>query len=282
MMERHRGKNVIKKVKANGINLSYEERGSGEPLILIMGLGAPGSKWEPHTKVYEKYFRVIVLDNRGAGFSDKPVLEAYTTEQMAEDVTGLLDALNIKSAHIHGISLGGAIAQMVAINHPERVRSLVLTSTFARMDVVFRRAIELLRDTCGQTDGNTMNHLSQWIIYSHKFMNENENFIWEVEKNDIANNIMPMPVFAYKAQCYACLSHNSFPRLHEIKSPTLIASGDSDLFASVDITMEMVNNITGATLYMCKDGGHVHHWEQLEKFNEVTLKFLLDHRTGEN
>jgi len=272
---------VIKQVKANGITISCEERGAGEPLILVMGLGAPGAKWEPHIKAYEKHFRVVAMDNRGAGLSDKPVLDTYTTGEMAADVVGLMDALGIQSAHLHGISMGGAICQLVAINHPHRVRSLVLTSTFARMDVVFRRAVEMLRDACGQVDGDTLNHICQWIIYSHKFMNQREDFIISADEAD-SNDPNPMPVFAYKAQCGACLSHNCASRLHEIKCPTLVASGDSDGFASVDVTMEMVNNIPGAVLYMCKDGGHVHHWEQLEAFNEITLDFLLAHRTGEH
>ena len=72
MMERSQGRNVTKFVKANGIRISYEERGNGEPLILLMGLGAPGAKWEPHVKAYEKYFKCIMIDNRGAGQSDKP------------------------------------------------------------------------------------------------------------------------------------------------------------------------------------------------------------------
>ncbi|GHU58046.1 alpha/beta hydrolase fold protein [Spirochaetia bacterium] len=272
---------MINTVKTNGISLSYEERGEGEPLILIMGLGAPGSKWEPHIRAYEKHFRVLALDNRGAGFSDKPNLEAYTTAQMADDVIGLMDALNITSAHLHGISMGGAIAQIAAIQHPERVRSLILTSAFARPNVPFRRAIELLRDSCGKVDGSTQNHLTQWIIYSHTFMNQNENFILELEKSDLASTVPPMPTFAYKAQCAACLSHNAFPKLGSIQCPTLVASGDADLFTPVDLTMEMVDHIPGATLYMCTDGGHVHHWEQLEAFNDATLRFLLDHRTGE-
>lgn len=268
-------------VKANGINIGYQERGSGEPLILVMGLGAPGAKWEPHIKAYEKHFRTIAMDNRGAGESDKPAVEAYNTAEMAADVIGLMDALGIGSAHLHGISMGGAICQMVAIRRPERVRSLILTSTYARMDVVFRRAIEMLRDACGQVDGDTLNHICQWVIYAHPFMNRHEDFIKEAERFDNENDKHPMPVFAYRAQCNACLGHDSLDELHKIQCPTLVAAGDHDYFASVEITMAMVERIRGAVLYMCHGGGHVHHWEKPDDFNEFTLNFLLAHRTGE-
>lgn len=268
-------------VKANGINIAYEEHGAGEPLILIMGLGAPALKWMPHIEAYKEHFRVIAIDNRGAGRSDRPAMEAYTTQDMADDAVGVMDALGIESAHLHGISMGGAICQLVAIQHPERVRSLILTSTYAKMDVTFRRAVEMLRDACGQVDGDTLNHICQWIIYSHKFMNEHEQFILDAEKYDAEHDLYPMPVYAYKAQCNACLTHDTLSQLHQIQCPTLVASGEQDYFASVDITMEMVHNIPNAVLYLCHNGGHVHHWEQLKDFNAFTLDFLLAQRTGE-
>src|ERR1035441_713493 len=92
-------------IETNGIQMAYQERDQGEPLILIMGLGAPGSVWEEHVKEYEKYFHCYLLDNRGAGESDKPE-GPYSTRMMAEDVAGLMDALSIRSARVAGISMG--------------------------------------------------------------------------------------------------------------------------------------------------------------------------------
>ena len=92
----------------NGIRISYEEYGSGEPLVLLMGLGAPGRKWMPHIEAYKDHFHVYAPDNRGAGQSDKPVSYAYTIRDMAEDTIGMMDALGIGSAHLNGISMGGA------------------------------------------------------------------------------------------------------------------------------------------------------------------------------
>ena len=270
---------MTKQCKANGINISYEESGSGEPLFLLMGLGAPGIKWAPHIAAYEKHFHVYALDNRGAGQSDKPVAYAYTIEDMAKDTIGVMDALGISSAHFNGISMGGAIAQYIAVHYPERVRSVILTNTFPYCNVSFRRSIELLREANGQLDPITSGRLTQWIIYAQPFMEEHEDFMLQSEQEDM-NYPHPMPSYAFKAQCNAILGFNEYENLKNITAPVLVVAGDMDLFIPVYLTMEMVNAIPGAKLYMAKNGGHVQHWEQLDTYNQVTLDFLLKNKTN--
>src|SRR6185369_250818 len=101
------GVDAMPNVTANGIKLHYEERGQGEPLILLMGLGAPGSKWAEHVAAYEQHFRCFLIDNRGAGESDKPT-GPYTTRMMAHDTAGLMQALGIQNARVAGLSMGSA------------------------------------------------------------------------------------------------------------------------------------------------------------------------------
>src|SRR6185436_682911 len=120
-------------VGSNGIRIHYEERGSGDPLILIMGLGAPGSRWEDHAAAYERHCRCILGDNRGAGASERPP-GPYTTRKMADDTAGLMTALGIENGNIAGISMGSAIAQELALAYPKKVRSLVLVSSWSRCD----------------------------------------------------------------------------------------------------------------------------------------------------
>ena len=260
--------------KANGITISYEESGKGEPLILLMGLGAPGRKWAPHIAEYEKHFHVYAPDNRGAGQSDKPVSYAYTIRDMAEDTIGMMDALGIESAHLNGISMGGAIAQYLAVYYPERVRSMVLTNTFPYCCTSFRRAIELMREANGQLDPVTATRLCQWIIFAQPFQETNEDYMLECEYADL-NEPYPMPSYAYKAQCNAILGFDILSELPRVKAPTLVVGGDRDLFVPVSVTKEMAEAIPGAELYMAPDGGHVQHWEQLETYNRITLEFLL-------
>lgn len=276
MMERSQEKNVIKQCISNGINISFEDRGSGEPLILLMGLGAPGAKWEPHIKEYEKYFRVIAIDNRGSGLSDKPVSYAYSIKDMAKDTIGVMDFLGIKFAHVNGISMGGAIAQYLAIHYADRIGSLILTNTFPYCCVSFRRAIEFLRDICGQIDPVSWGRLCQWIIFAQSFQEKNESYLLKSELEDM-NYPYPMPAYAYKAQCNAILGHNVIDKLPYVKAPTLIIGGDEDLFVPVSVTLKMKDAIPNSKLYIAKNGGHVQHWEQLEAYNQVTLDFLLKH-----
>lgn len=220
----------------------------------------------------------IAIDNRGAGQTSAPENDAYTTEQMAEDTIGLMDALGIASAHIHGISMGGAIAQVIAIRHPERVRSLVLTSTFARASNGFRRAIEILRDSNGVVDSDTFTHLLNWMIWSDDYHTNHFDDMLDSETRNIQNS-NPMAQYAFRAQCNACITHDVFAELHKIAAPTLVASGGVDLLAPLHVTDELVNRIPNAESYICRYGGHVHHWEALDAFNNATLSFLLKHRT---
>src|SRR5258707_1069095 len=114
--------------KINGIEIYYEVHGSGEPLLLIIGLGTNATGWYLQIPGFSKEYRVIAFDNRGAGRSENPN-EPYTMPQMAEDAIGVLDTLGVDAAHVFGMSLGGMIAQELALRHPERVKTLSLGGT---------------------------------------------------------------------------------------------------------------------------------------------------------
>ncbi len=114
--------------RVNGIEIYYEAHGVGDPLLLIMGLGANTTNWWAQVPDLSAAFRVITFDNRGAGRSTKPN-ESYSIAQMADDTAGLLDALEVDSAHVFGMSMGGMIALQYALRHPERTRALVLGGT---------------------------------------------------------------------------------------------------------------------------------------------------------
>ena len=132
-------------LKSASCDIAYEIRGEGPPLLLIMGLSARGAFWEDHILAYEKHFTCIVMDNRGAGDSAKPQ-GPYTSEMMADDSAALLKHLDLGPAHIAGISMGGIIAQSLALKHPALVKSLLLISTWSEcspyMVQVFENSID--------------------------------------------------------------------------------------------------------------------------------------------
>ena len=262
-----------KNIKVGKLDFHVTIEGEGFPLVLIMGLGAPGDKWAPNVEVYKQYFKCITIDNRGAGRSSKPELESYTTKDMSEDIIGIMDSLGIKKAFINGVSMGGAIAQHVVLDHPDRVRALILTSTYASVSNTFKRAIEVLQSSIDQLDPVTFKRLNQWMTFSKDFQRDKMDEMISIEKKD-REYPYPMPKYAYKAQCNACLNHDTSKRLGEITVPVLIAAGDSDLFMTLEKTMELKNGIHGSKLYLCPGGGHVHQWEHLDEYNNITLQFL--------
>jgi pimeloyl-ACP methyl ester carboxylesterase len=262
-------------VQANGINIHYQERGSGDPLILIMGLGAPGDFWEDHVLAYEKHFRCILMDNRGAGQSDKPA-GPYTTKMMADDTLGLMDALGIEQAHVSGISMGSTIAQEMTLKSPERIRSITLISSWPKCDAYATRIFEVfkeLRPSVPPMDFNRM--LQLWIFAPGHY---------EGHLQDLAEGAQgavdfpwPMPHDAFAAQCDACIGHDALDRIEAIKAPTLITVGDKDIFTPLHFSQAIAECIAGSELLVLEGCGHAHHWEVLEEFNKRTLEFMRAH-----
>lgn len=261
-------------VKANGISIHYEEEGSGPPLILIMGLGADGSMWQEHVDAYKAHFRCIMMDNRGAGRSDKPE-GPYTTAQMADDVIGLMDALGIESAHVSGISMGGVIAQHVAIKSPQRVKSVTMISAWAKCDVYATRIFEMFMEINKVADKINFTRLLQLWIFAPAYHNMVEDDLISREESG-AKHLYPMPEHAFVAQCMACMTHDTLADLNKIKAPTLITVGDEDIFTPLKFSQQIKKLVPNSQLYIVKGAAHTHHWEKRDEFNDKTLSFLLE------
>ena len=258
---------------ANGIEMHYEERGSGEPLILLMGLGAPGSLWEDHAATYKQHFRCILIDNRGAGESDKPA-GPYTTRTMAADTAGLMDALGIDCARVAGLSMGSAITQQLALAHPDRVRSMVLISSWSRCDrysVAVFEHFKKMRALASPADFAQL--LQLWIAAPGYYEAQYEQMVQD--QRSAAEGYMPLQ--AFQAQCDACSTHDVYDRLGQIAAPALLTVGDADIFTPLRLSAEMQERMPNAELLVFPGRGHIHHWEDLERFNARTTAFLLDH-----
>ena len=264
-------------VKTNGIEMHYEERGSGEPVICIMGITAPGGVWEAHASVWEKHFRCILGDNRGVGLSDKPA-GPYSSAMMADDYAGLMDALGIKKAHIVGCSMGGIIAQQLALRHPEKVKSAVLMCTWARLDNYGKSIFEHLKAIKAHLRPEDMMRYVQLLIFTKPFWDNDEAAKGLAQGLiDAAGNPAPQPLHALEGQADACISHNVLADLPSIKAPCLVIGGKNDIFTPRWMGEELAAHIPNAELHLFDNAGHAFHWECLDGFNQRSTDFLLKH-----
>ena len=259
-------------VNVGGVGIHYEVRGDGPPLVLVMGLGADGTLWEEHVTAYEKHFRCILIDNRGAGLSDTPS-GPYTTEMMARDALAVMDHGNVDVARIAGISMGSGIAQHLALIAPERVRCVVLASSWSRCDAYMKAIFEhFSRMRAAAADVAEYMQLVQLWIWTPAYYDEHVEDMLEGQQ-DAGDN--PMPVDAYQAQCQACVAHDTYDRLDRIEAPSFLTVGDSDILTPLWCSREMHERMPASELLVFPGSGHVHHWEDVETFNARTTEFLL-------
>jgi 3-oxoadipate enol-lactonase len=259
------------KMKINGIDLYYEEYGEGQPLLLISGLGQDHTVWYPILEHLKSSFRVILFDNRGVGQTDSPDAP-YSTKVMADDIAGLLKGLNVKSAHIVGHSMGGLVAQQLAINYPETVSKLVLYSTYARIGV---RAIKFMEFTGKFFELGAIDTALKYIItqlYSDKFLS-NEVLVNQTLEIMMKNPHPQTPV-GYSRQFEACRLHDTRSQLSLIKIPTLLVAGGRDLFSMQEEVTELQKNISGAQLMLLPCAAHLSHLEMTGDFLDGINRFL--------
>ena len=260
-------------VNSNGTKIYYQIRGKGTPLVLLTGFGANGDVWEKHVAVYEQHFQCIILDNRGVGLSDQPK-GPYTTKMMAADTIAVMDAVEVQKAKVAGISMGGAIAQEVAINYPDRVTCLVLISTWPIFNNYATTVYENLKKLRVTSQPDDFMELLQLWIFAPPYYEVGMADLKEGQQSAAAN-LTPQTQNGFEGQLDACIHHDTVNRLHQIKVPTLITIGGMDIFTPPPFSDILHEKIAHSELVTFPTGGHVHHWEDLERFNAVTIAFLL-------
>jgi pimeloyl-ACP methyl ester carboxylesterase len=260
----------VQTVAAGDLRIGYREAGEGPPLLLIMGLGADGSLWEDHVAALRARFRCIAVDNRGAGASSKPE-GPYTTAAMADDHAAVMRALGLDRAGVVGISMGGAIAQELALRHPGTVTRMALVSSWARCDDYLRELFANLAAVRATAPTETFVQLLQlWVWAPEAFAARADEL---AEARTIDPSIM-VRVKPFAAQAAACASHDALERLHAIGVPTLVTVGERDVFTPPRFSEELADRIPGAELRCFPGAGHVHHWEALDAFNDLLLGWL--------
>jgi len=253
-------------VKVNGVNLNYRTDGEGESLVLISGIGMALREFNRQVPLFKRFYRVIRYDNRGAGKSDKPVTE-YSIRDMADDTIGLLDHLGIERASFLGCSMGGLIAQEVAITYPQRVAKLVLCSTFSRHDSESGLTPEAL-GLAGLPKVKYLMGLLSLVFNSP--IRRGVAFVVRALTNSKASET------GVNAQAAASARHDAFERLRLIKAPTLILVGAADRLIRPSSSEVLAREIPHARLAKINGGSHNMHVEKSEAFNAEVLSFLQE------
>jgi 3-oxoadipate enol-lactonase len=272
----------IAKVGAN--ELFYEAHGEGDPLLLIMGLAADSTAWLFQVPELARHYRTIVFDNRGVGRSSKP-RGPYTIHEMADDAAGLLDVIGIERAHVVGVSMGGMIAQELALRHPKRVRGLVLGCTFPEPDAEAerQRQFSLARfggrvTASGETEID-VSAVDPLMLFQHLLPRVfNQSFIdRELPKLlQIFGGALQygFSLEAILGQVEAIMGHRATDRLREITAPTLVITGDADLLVSPANSDVLARSIPGAKLVKIPGGSHGFNFETPDVFNREVIDFL--------
>jgi pimeloyl-ACP methyl ester carboxylesterase len=252
----------------------YEVKGEGFPLVMIMGLGGNLDWWHPSMiREFSKNFKTVVFDNRGSGRTDLSEKE-YTIKLFTDDTAGLMDALRISRAHVLGYSMGGMIAQELAINYPEKVEKLVLFSTncgSARSIPASQETLDLLLRAGSVSSPEERARMSLPLGCTEDFLDHNaegvELMIRQMSKT-------PTSPEAFQRQARAAMSFNSYDRLPKIKAPTLVLCGKKDILIPPENGSILAKAIPNAKLVYLEKSAH----RLVEEMNEVihtTTEFLL-------
>ncbi len=258
------------KIQANNINLYYETRGEGQPLVFIHGLGSSTRDWESQIPEFSKSFQVITLDLRGHGQSDKPA-GPYTMQQFSDDLSGLLQALGVASAHIVGISLGGGIAFQFAIDHPTQVKTLTIVNSAptlgdpAQVKPEIDRRVGIVQQMGMRAMGQA---LAPNLFPKPEHAVLRETFIERWAENDPR---------AYIEATRSMLDWNVVAQLGKIQCPTLVIAADQD-YSPVAVKEAYIKLMPNARLVVIPDAHHATPIERPAEFNAALAKFLGEHR----
>jgi aminoacrylate hydrolase len=251
-------------------DLHYEEHGRGEPLLLVPGLGGVGTYWRPQLDDFGRHYRVIVHDHRGTGRSDHARI-TYSVEQMTDDLLGLMDALGIERAHLVGQSTGGAIGQIMAIEHPARLGKLVLSSTWTAADAFFRRCFAARTEILLRSGPAAYQRASALFIYPSWWISANAA---ELEREEEAALAAFPPVEVVASRIDAILAFDRTGQLGRITAPTLVICARDDHLTPPYFSEALASAIPGAKLVLLERGGHAASRISAAEFNRAVLAFL--------
>ena len=258
------------------VKIHYWVRGSRDPLILIMGFSGSGRAWgEPFLERLEQSLQLIVIDNRGTGLSDKPDRD-WTLLDMAADAVSVLDDLKIAKAHVMGVSMGGMIAQELAINFADRVNRLILGCTNCGTPNSIQVAPEIAQQLIPSPDlsprEQSLAALS--VACAPAFFNSEKGRVFVESMIEEQGKYAITPLHTFQHQMSAIAQFDSFERVGQIRNPTLVLTGDTDALIPWQNSEILQKQIGGAKLTLLKGLGHMFFWEDPTASAKVVIDFL--------
>lgn len=259
---------------ANGLTLYYEEHGTGEPLLCVHGLGINTLGWALQVQAFGAAHRTVTFDNRDVGRST--IADAdYEIADMAADALALADRLGLERFHLLGVSMGGAVAQEIALAAPDRVITLTLAVTFPRGGAWAHKLSEVWG--ARRLKQSREEHVDELLL-----LNLSEAF-YEIEGAvDYVRAMMladpnPQPPEAFVRQLRASGRHDARDRLGSLELPTHVIGGEHDILIPIWKSRELAELIPGATLTVIEGSPHGANLERAEEFNQLVLGFVTEH-----
>lgn len=259
-------------VSADGVRVHYEVTGFGgkPPVLLIQGLGAEKNAWNPQRAALALRYRTIALDNRGVGRSDKPA-GTYDLEQMADDAIAVLDATGVEAAHVVGLSMGGAISQILALKYPARVRSLTLVATACRNHPWREDLLRSWADLAATEGMSAMSkEAARWVIGPRSFRRVLPALGWLGP----LSFLNPAAAFVSQVNAIVRTPNDLNSALRDIACPTLVVVGNQDILTPRGDAEEIASLIPTAELVIISGGAHGLTVEHATTFNRILLDFL--------
>lgn len=257
----------------NGISIYYEEQGKGEPLILINGLAFPMDLWFAQIQELSKDFRVIALDNRGIGRTDKPDVE-YSVAQMASDTVGLLKAMGIEKANIAGLSMGGFIGQEIALSYPEVVNRLILIATSMGSAKSWEMGKPFWDKAMVEMQGKTPEQIYRMDLTMMAAPGFAASHPDVIEKGVQLRMKNVQPLHGFLRQYGACAAFDAYNRTGKISQPTLIILGKNDPIFPIPLAPDFQKTLPGAKMIIYENCGHAILLEKPDRLSQDIREFL--------
>ncbi|MFW5735254.1 MAG: alpha/beta fold hydrolase [Oceanidesulfovibrio sp.] len=257
-------------ITVDGETIAYQEVGEGPAMVFISGLGGVAQEWLPDMRHFGASMRCITLDHPGV--NGTPLPQGFCgAPQMADRIAAGLAALGVESAVVMGMSMGGAVAQELALRHPQLVKRLVLTGAFARLDTRARRAVTTLVELLGCCDLKTAARMFYWVAFNPEFFVQNLPALDDMVDQYVAD---PLDHAVFEYQLQACLEHDTRDRLAGIGCPALVVHGTTDILVRPYLAEELAVGMPAAQLLLLDNGGHSCNWEQPESFRRKVAAFI--------